>query len=191
MPAGNDPGNGRCDVSKNEVFQPWLKKRAIEDVEAFVPDMAGSARGKVLPADKFGSGEMKMPEAIFGQTVSGVYIEDPNNVEDRDMVLVPDPTTLRMVPWANDPTASVFLDCYRRDRTRVPTSPRGVLRSVLAKFEARGWVPVVAPEVDEGGGRVHRISSGWNGLARRERHESQDGREDASVHDFLRTRISL
>jgi glutamine synthetase len=135
-------------VSKNEVFQPWLKKRAIEDVEAFVPDMAGSARGKVLPADKFGSGEMKMPEAIFGQTVSGVYIEDPNNVEDRDMVLVPDPTTLRMVPWANDPTASVFLDCYRRDRTRVPTSPRGVLRSVLAKFEARGWVPVVAPEVE-------------------------------------------
>ena len=25
MPAGNDPGNGRCDVSKDEVFQPWLK----------------------------------------------------------------------------------------------------------------------------------------------------------------------
>jgi glutamine synthetase len=135
-------------VSKDEVFQPWLKKRTIEDVEAFVPDMAGSARGKVLPADKFGSGEMKMPEAIFGQTVSGAYITDPNNVEDRDMILVPDPTTLRTVPWANDPTASVFLDCYRRDRTQVPTSPRGVLRNVLSKFESRGWMPVVAPEVE-------------------------------------------
>jgi glutamine synthetase len=135
-------------VSKDEVFQPWLRKRAIEDVEAFVPDMAGSARGKVLPADKFGSGEMKMPEAIFGQTVSGAYVQDPNNVEDRDMMLVPDPTTLRTVPWANEPTASVFLDCYRRDRNQVPTSPRSVLRNVLAKFESRGWVPVVAPEVE-------------------------------------------
>jgi glutamine synthetase len=148
MPAGNAPGYGRCDVKKDDVFQPWLKKRGIEDVEALVPDMAGSARGKVLPADKFGSGEMKMPEAIFGQTISGAYIDNPKNVEDRDMLLAPDPTTLRTVPWANDPTASVFLDCYRRDHTQVPTSPRSVLRNVLAKFESRGWVPVVAPEVE-------------------------------------------
>jgi glutamine synthetase len=135
-------------VNKDDVFQPWLKQRSIEDVEAFVPDMAGSARGKVVPADKFGSGQMKMPEAIFSQTVSGQYIEDPSNVEDRDMLLVPDPHTLRPVPWASDPAASVFLDCYRRDMTQVPTSPRGVLRGVLAKFEEKGWRPVVAPEVE-------------------------------------------
>jgi glutamine synthetase len=135
-------------VSKDEVFQPWFTKRGIEDVEAFVPDMAGSARGKVIPAAKFGTGEMKMPESIFSQTVSGDFIDDPNNVEDRDMLLVPDATTLRPVPWATDPAASVFLDCYRRDMTRVPTSPRGVLRRVLAKFESSGWIPVVAPEVE-------------------------------------------
>ena len=135
-------------MSKDEVFDSWLKERGIEDVEAFVPDMAGSARGKVVPADKFGTGELKMPESIFSQTISGGYIDDPSNVEDRDMLLVPDPHTLRPVPWASDPAASVFLDCYRRDRTQVPTSPRGVLRRVLAKYEERGWVPVVAPEVE-------------------------------------------
>jgi glutamine synthetase len=146
--AESAPANDGCNVNKDEVFQPWFKKRGIEDVEAFVPDMAGSARGKVLPADKFGTGEIKMPESIFGQTISGDYVDDPNNVEDRDMLLVPDPGTLRPVPWASDPAASVFLDCYRRDMTQVPTSPRGVLRRVLAKFEERGWVPVVAPEVE-------------------------------------------
>ena len=52
----------------------------MEDVEAFVPDMAGAARGKVVRADKFGAGPMKMPEAIFSQTVSGNYIDDPSNV---------------------------------------------------------------------------------------------------------------
>ncbi|MBT8102444.1 MAG: glutamine synthetase family protein [Gammaproteobacteria bacterium] len=138
----------RCNVSDDEVFQHWLKKRNIQDVEAFVPDMAGSARGKVVPADKFGAGEMKMPEAIFSQTISGDYVDDASNVEDRDMLLVPDPTTLRPVPWASDPAASVFLDCYHRDGSAVAKSPRIVLRNVLAKYEARGWIPVVAPEVE-------------------------------------------
>lgn len=135
-------------MSKDEVFQPWLQERNIEDVEAIVPDMAGSARGKVVPADKFGAGQMKMPEAIFSQTISGDYISDKFNVEDRDMWLVPDATTLRPVPWASDPAASVFLDCYRRDGSLVAQSPRSVLRSVLAKYEARGWIPIVAPEVE-------------------------------------------
>jgi glutamine synthetase len=134
-------------VSK-DVFQAWLQEREIEDVEVFVPDMAGSARGKVVPADKFGSGEMKIPEGIFAQTISGDYVEDEQNVEDRDMLLTPDPTTLRPVPWVAEPTASVFFDCYRSDGSPVDTSPRGVLRQVLGKFEARGWVPVVAPEVE-------------------------------------------
>ncbi|MBT8082222.1 MAG: glutamine synthetase family protein [Gammaproteobacteria bacterium] len=110
--------------------------------------MAGSARGKVVPAAKFGNARMKMPESVFAQTVSGDYVKDPDNVEDRDMLLVPDPHTLRPVPWAADPAASVFLDCYHRDGTAVAKSPRGVLRNVLAKYEARGWVPVVAPEVE-------------------------------------------
>lgn len=113
-----------------------------------MPDMAGTARGKVVPAGKFGSGVMKMPEAIFAQTVSGDYVANKQNIEDRDMVLKPDPSTLRTVPWATNPTASVFLDCFMRDGTPVDTSPRGVLRSVLKKYEDKGWTPVVAPEVE-------------------------------------------
>ena len=40
------------------------------------------------------------------------------------------------------------MDCYHRDGSLVSKSPRAVLRNVLAKYEARGWVPVVAPEVE-------------------------------------------
>jgi len=148
MRADHARQSDRCDVSKDDVFQTWLKEREIEDVEAFVPDMAGSARGKVIPADKFGSGQIKMPESIFSQTITGDYIDDVNNVEDRDMLLVPDPTTRRPVPWLSDPVASVIFDCYHRDGSQVAKSPRAVLRNVLAKFEARGWIPVVAPEVE-------------------------------------------
>ena len=135
-------------MSQDDVFRSWLNEREIEDVEAFVPDMAGSARGKVIPADKFGAGKIKMPEAIFAQTISGDYVDNDKNVEDRDMTLIPDPHTLRPVPWIAEPSASVFLDCYRSDGTPVDTSPRAVLRNVLGKYESQGWVPVVAPEVE-------------------------------------------
>lgn len=135
-------------MNEQNVFQAWFREHETEDVEAFVPDMAGAARGKVIPARKFGTGEVKMPEGIFAQTVSGNYVINDKNVEDRDMVLVPDPTTIRPVPWASDPAASVFFDCMRKDGSAVDTSPRQVLKNVLTLYEARGWYPVVAPEVE-------------------------------------------
>jgi glutamine synthetase len=135
-------------MSDMDRIRQWLDEHEIDDVEAFVPDMAGAARGKVLPAAKFGSGELKLPEGIFAQTVSGEYVDNKDNVEDRDMLLRPDPDTLRPVPWATDPTASVFLDCVNRDGDPVETSPRHVLRKVLDLYKAKGWRPVVAPEVE-------------------------------------------
>jgi glutamine synthetase len=54
-------------VSKQDDIQAWLTKNEIQDVEAFVPDMAGAARGKLIPATKFGTGELKLPEGIFAQ----------------------------------------------------------------------------------------------------------------------------
>jgi glutamine synthetase len=135
-------------VSEQDNIQAWLKEHEIDDVEAFVPDMAGAARGKLIPAAKFGTGELKLPEGIFAQTVSGNYVDNKNNVEDRDMLLVPDPSTLRPVPWMSDPTASIFLDCFHRDGSPVETSPRRVLRNVLDLYKEKGWRPVVAPEVE-------------------------------------------
>jgi len=135
-------------VSDKNAFQAWLRERAIEDVEALVPDMAGAARGKLLPADKCGTSEIKMPEAIFGQTISGDYVDNKANVEDRDMVIVPEVDTLRPVPWLKEPTASVFVDYVGKDGGTIDAAPRQVLRNVLALYEAKGWVPAVAPEVE-------------------------------------------
>ena len=148
MHAESVPANGRCKVSDKDLFGAWFGENGTDDVEAIVPDMAGSARGKVVPAAKFGDGRMKMPEGVFAQTISGEYVKDLDNVEDRDMWLVADPNTLRPVPWSADPAAAVFMDCFHRDGTPVAKSPRSVLRNVLAKYEARGWIPVVAPEVE-------------------------------------------
>ena len=54
----------------DEVFRPWLDERNIDDVEAFVPDMAGAARGKVLPADNNASTRMR---SILGDEFVTLY----------------------------------------------------------------------------------------------------------------------
>ena len=67
---------------------------------------------------------------------------------DMDMHLRPDPSTVRIVPWATDPTAQVIHDCFDKDGKLVPFAPRSVLRRVCDLFDAEGWAPVVAPEVE-------------------------------------------
>ena len=112
----------------------FLKQHRITEIEAIIPDMAGIARGKIIPRSKFESGEsMRLPQAVMIQTVTGDYPEDGSltGVTDPDMVCVPDASTIRLIPWAVDPTAQVIHDCVHFDGTPVAISPRRVLRQVL------------------------------------------------------------
>ncbi|ONY44950.1 glutamine synthetase, partial [Burkholderia cenocepacia] len=129
----------------------FLRQHRITEVEAIIPDMAGIARGKIIPRNKFESGEsMRLPQAVMVQTVTGDYPEDGTltGVTDPDMVCVPDPSTICLIPWAVDPTAQVIHDCVHFDGSPVEISPRYVLRRVLDLYKAKGWKPVVAPELE-------------------------------------------
>jgi glutamine synthetase len=64
------------------------------------------------------------------------------------MHLRPDPATVRIVPWASDPTAQVIHDCYNKEGRIVPFAPRSVLRRVCELYEHKGWSPIVAPELE-------------------------------------------
>ncbi|GAB2893717.1 glutamine synthetase family protein [Paraburkholderia jirisanensis] len=133
------------------AIDEFLKKHRITEIEAIIPDMAGIARGKIIPRSKFEAGEaMRLPQAVMVQTVTGDYPEDGSltGVTDPDMMCVPDPATIRIIPWAVDPTAQVIHDCVHFDGTPVEISPRRVLRRVLELYEAKGWKPVIAPELE-------------------------------------------
>ncbi|KWK77291.1 glutamine synthetase family protein [Burkholderia ubonensis] len=133
------------------ALDEFLRQHRITEVEAIIPDMAGIARGKIIPRNKFESGEsMRLPQAVMVQTVTGEYPEDGSltGVTDPDMVCVPDPSTICLIPWAVDPTAQVIHDCVHFDGSPVEISPRYVLRHVLDLYNAKGWKPVVAPELE-------------------------------------------
>ncbi|MBK8529138.1 MAG: glutamine synthetase [Rubrivivax sp.] len=132
----------------------WLNQHRVTEIECLVPDLTGVARGKILPREKFTEDRgMRLPEAVVAMGVTGEFPEegpyyDVISPTDRDMQLRPDPTTVRIVPWATDPTAQVIHDCYDRAGQLVPYAPRSVLRHVCDLYAAEGWAPVVAPELE-------------------------------------------
>ncbi|MGL4996624.1 MAG: glutamine synthetase family protein [Deefgea sp.] len=131
------------------LISEWLRERRITEVECVTPDFTGIARGKIVPREKFNEDEgMRLPQVVLVQTVTGEYAENITPATDPDMVLIPDPNTIRLVPWAKDPVAQVIHDCFHFDGTPVELSPRYVLRRVLKLYEDRGWEPVVAPEME-------------------------------------------
>ena len=92
---------------------------------------------------------MRLPEAVLLQTVTGEFPADEMlDLTDPDMELRPDPDSLRVVPWAVDPTAQLIFDCFSPDGAPVETAPRNVLRRVLKLYEELGYTPVVAPEME-------------------------------------------
>jgi len=133
-------------------IQQFFRDHGISEVEAIIPDMAGIARGKIMPAAKFAEDEgMRLPESVFLQTVTGDYppeTGDAMSPAEIDIVLKADPKTVRVVPWAAEPTAQVIHDCFYSDGRRVSMAPRQVLQHVLELYAERGWEPVVAPELE-------------------------------------------
>ena len=106
-------------------MERWLDENRVTEIECLVPDLTGVARGKILPRSKFSEEKgMRLPEAIFGATVTGEYPDSDifNSIiapTDNDMELRPDPTTVRLVPWAQDATAQVLHDCFNHDGSLV------------------------------------------------------------------------
>jgi glutamine synthetase len=139
-------------VNPMETIYKWLIENRISEVEVLVPDMTGNARGKFIPADKFMKQDNpRLPEGILAQAVNGDYPDDYWELldpRDRDMNLRADPNTMRVVPWANEPTAQIIHDCYDMEGRMHPLSTRNMLRRVLALYEKDGLRPVVAPEVE-------------------------------------------
>ncbi|MCP4381913.1 MAG: glutamine synthetase [Hyphomicrobiales bacterium] len=149
----SNPASSSATIPSLDAARAWLKERRIEDIECLVPDLAGVARGKMMPVEKFLTGPiMAMPGSIFTQTIAGDWPRDDESFQsdqaDRDILLEPDLNTLRVVPWEDDPTAQIIHDARNADGGPVEIAPRQVLRRILDIYERRGWRPVVAPELE-------------------------------------------
>ena len=104
-----------------------------------------------MPAKKFNPDHViHLPVSIFYQAISGTDVEMDidNQWAEGDLVLRPDMSTAKAVPWAKEPTLQVIHDLYSQDGTPVSFAPRQVLKNVVQRYTERGWAPVIAPELE-------------------------------------------
>ena len=133
-----------------EAARDYVANRKYDEVECIVSDIAGVARGKAMPASKFAKqASFFLPNSIFLQTITGEWADNPVGAyTEPDMVMVPDFTTATVAPWTADVTLQVIHDAMDQQGNPVPFAPRNVLRRVLGLFNAEGWSPIVAPEME-------------------------------------------
>ncbi|NUB44115.1 glutamine synthetase [Fertoebacter nigrum] len=133
-----------------EAARDYIAGRRLDEVECIVSDIAGVARGKAMPASKFGKQAFFfLPNSIFLQTITGEWADNPSGAfTEPDMIMVPDFTTATAAPWTADVTLQVIHDAQDQKGNPVPTAPRNVLRRIVELYNAEGWAPIVAPEME-------------------------------------------
>ncbi|MGB3407880.1 MAG: glutamine synthetase family protein [Jannaschia sp.] len=133
-----------------ETARAYLDGRRLDEVECIVADLSGIARGKAMPAAKFATQKrFYLPNSIFQQTITGDWAEDGEAAFlEPDMILTPDWDTACAAPWTADWTMQIIHNMHDQAGVPVPPAPRNVLKRVVDLYTARGWKPVVAPEME-------------------------------------------
>ena len=116
-----------------------------------IADIAGISRGKAMPFAKFmREDRMFLPTSVFHQTIAGDYVDMEIANQWTEFGHGAEARLRRgdRSPWADDVTLQVIHNAEDLSGRPVPVAPRNVLKRVVALYEAEGWRPVVAPEME-------------------------------------------
>lgn len=143
-----------------EGVREQLRAGAIRQVRVGWGDQHGILRGKSLTVPEFlraleEGKDFQLVTTIFDTTnhpvvppfAAGNFAKVPELDGLPDGILVPDPTTFRLLPWVEG-TASILADAYFQNGKPVPFSTRGVLRSQINELAKRGFQFVAGLEIE-------------------------------------------
>jgi len=136
-----------------------LADSPTETVRVLFADQHGILRGKTIVSSALASvfvNGMAAPSTLLlkdtaHKTVFPVWSQDPG-IEGgmagaSDILLVPDPTTFRELPWSPH-SAWIFCDPYFKGGEVMPFAPRGVLQSAINKLSDAGLAMITGLEVE-------------------------------------------
>jgi glutamine synthetase len=137
-----------------------VEEQKLEVIRLSFPDQHGILRGKTLVASEalatLESGcsitttmlaKDTSHRTVFPVFTSGGGFGMREMEGAADFLMVPDPTTFRVLPWAPE-TGWLLCDIYFADGKPVPFSTRQLYRSALEKLGARGYDFVAGLEVE-------------------------------------------
>ena len=126
----------------------------IDAVQIFITDPSGVPRGKSVRTSEleaiFRDGR-RVAGSILGLDITGEDVDATGLVweaGDADGICRPVPGTLLPSPWLTPPTGQLMLTMFDGDGQPAAGDPRHALARVVERLTARGFVPVVACELE-------------------------------------------
>ena len=142
----------RDDYSNAQAF--LAARPAVKVVDVLLPDLCGILRGKRVDvadlAIVYDQG-MYLPASMFALDVMGGTIQATGlgfDEGDADRPCVPVPGSLFASPWLGPSVAQLQVQMLNHDQRPFFGDPRHALDTVLERYAARGWRPVVALELE-------------------------------------------
>lgn len=130
-------------VTKEDVLQT-VTECDVKFIRTQFTDTLGIIKSWAIPAEDL--------EGAFknGVMFDGSSIEGFTRIEESDMVLRPDPSTFRILPWRpkEGAVARIIGDVYRPNGKPFDGDPRYVLKQAIADAEKMGFSMNVGPELE-------------------------------------------
>jgi glutamine synthetase len=121
-----------------------IRERGVEFIHLWFTDVLGFLKTFVITVDEL---DNALEE---GMGFDGSSIQGFARIQESDMVAMPDPTTLQILPWKADGqlVATMFCDIVRPDGTPYEGDPRYVLKRTLKRAAELGYTMYVGPELE-------------------------------------------
>src|SRR3984885_4732583 len=118
-----------------------VKDNGIEFLFAQFVDMHGKPSAKLVPAHHLD--DLLTEGAGFAGFAAGDIGQGP---DDPDLIAIPDPASFTVLPW--QPNVARFACDITVEGEPWPFCPRTILRSALARLEARGYQLKLGAELE-------------------------------------------
>lgn len=121
-----------------------VKLENVQFIQLEFTDAFGEPKSFTITADLIESACTK------GMYFDGSSIAGYTTVEASDLLLKPDPTTFKILPWTrkNHTTARLICDIYLDDGTPYQSYPRTILKRILEEARMLGYEFNVSPELE-------------------------------------------
>ena len=127
-----------------EDVRKIVKEMDISFVQYWFTDVLGVLKSFAITPSELEEGLTE------GMGFDGSSIEGFARIHESDMIAMPDPTTLQLVPWRSGerPVARMFCDVLNPDGTPYAGDPRYVYKRLLKKVADQGYTFYVGPELE-------------------------------------------
>ncbi|MCG7849256.1 MAG: glutamine synthetase family protein [ANME-2 cluster archaeon] len=129
--------------TKDDVLKA-VEENDVKFIRLWFTDILGTLKSFAITKEEL---ELALDE---GMGFDGSSIEGYRDIEESDMVAMPDPSTFQILPWRpkERATARMFVDVLNPDGSHFEGDPRYVLKRNLKRAADKGYTFYVGPELE-------------------------------------------